>query len=55
MKMRIHAPAENKDNISQNESFFQSGDNFKGKVGDCITEDENHHLKCHLGHFCEVG
>lgn len=48
MKMRVLAPDQIKDYISQNETFSRSGDSYRGEGGDYITETENKHLKSNL-------
>ena len=49
MKERLEAPKEVYDFITGNESFSRSGDEYRGKGGDYIKENENKHIKGHLG------
>ena len=49
MKEWLEAPKEVYDFITGNKSFSRSGDEYRGEGGDYRTENENKHIKCHLG------
>ena len=49
MKERLEAPKEVYDFITGNKSFSRSGDEYRGEGGEYITENENKHIKGHLG------
>ena len=49
MKERLECPKEVYDFITGNESFSRSGNEYRGEGGDFITENENKHIKGHLG------
>ena len=49
MEEWLEAPKEVYDFITGNELFSRSGDEYRGKGGDYIKENENKHIKGHLG------
>ena len=48
MKERLEASKEVYDLITGNESFSRSGDEYGGKGGDYIKENDNKHIKGHI-------
>ena len=58
MKKRLEAPKEVYDFITGNKSFSRSGNEHRGEGGDHKTENENKHIKGHLGQLfqlCNIG
>ena len=49
MKERPETPKEVFEFITGNKSFSRSGNEYRGEDGDYITENENKHIKWHLG------
>ena len=49
IKKRLEVPKEVYDFITGSKSFSRSGNEYGGEGGDYITENENKHIKGHLG------